>query len=257
MALIEGGEFLMGSPASESESDEHPQHRVRVSTFCIDRTEVTVDAYRTCTKCTPPNAYRGERGSNSVFCTWGRPNAGNDPVNCVDWEQAKAFCESRGGSLPTEAQWEFAARGPEGRRYPWGREEPDATRANLCGEECTRFLAQHEFGTFTPIANWRDQFEGTAPVGSFSLGATPGTGLHDMAGNVWEWTADWYADHYETSDASLVVDPTGPVSGTDRVLRGGGWFNYSAAVARAAYRVINDPTARDFIIGFRCARGAR
>ena len=257
--LIEGGEFLMGSPASDTESQSHerPQHRVRVNTFCMDRKEVTVDAYRTCTNCTAPNAYRNVRGNFDTFCNWNRPNAGNDPVNCVDWAQAKAFCESRGGSLPTEAQWEFAARGTGGRRYPWGGEAPDATRTNLCGEECTRYLAQHGRLTFTPIANWRDQFEGTAPVGSFSLGATPGTGLLDMAGNVLEWTADWYADHYETSDASLVVDPTGPAAGSYRVFRGGGWLNGSAAVARAAIRDSDEPAARDSYIGFRCARGAR
>lgn len=256
MALIEGGEFLMGSPAGEGDSDEHPQRRVRVSAFCMDRTEVTVDAYRTCTNCTAPNAFRDERGDFDAFCNWRRPNAGNHPVNCVDWTQAKTFCESRGGSLPTEAQWEFAARGTEGRRYPWGGEEPDDMRANLCGDECVQY-ARTLGHRFIGIANWHDPFGSTAPVGAMLLGVTPRTGLLDMASNVWEWTADWYSAQHDTPSSSTAFDPTGPVSGTTRVLRGGGWFSNIASTARTANRYDYLPSARDNNFGFRCAHRAR
>jgi formylglycine-generating enzyme required for sulfatase activity len=222
--LVPAGTFTMGTTMGvdpRTVVDEQPVHAVQLSAFCMDVTPVTVAEYRACTApgCTAP----GVTGS----CNWltGRDN---HPVNCVHWNHARAYCQSRGGDLPTEAQWEYAARGTDGRWYPWGNTPPEA---QLCWSG----------------AGARS---GTCPVRLFPSGDSP-FGLSDMAGNVFTWILDWYGP-YSGSD-SAVSNPTGPGSGTMRVSRGGSWFHGSPDYVRAAFRYARAPTDQVGDVGIRCA----
>jgi formylglycine-generating enzyme required for sulfatase activity len=151
------------------------------------------------------------------------------PVLHVDWQQAAGFCAWAAAQLPTEAQWEYAARGPEGHSYPWGEELPDCDRANHVG--CVG---------------------DTSRVGEYPAGAS-WVGALDLAGNVWEWVADWYeADYYSHSPAR---NPTGPSETPFKVLRGGSW-NENVIVVRGADRLRHEPGGTSLSIGFRCARGS-
>ena len=222
MAYIPAGSFLMGD-ADTLSNGAQPPHMVTLSAYCMDLTEVTVAAYRGCTApgCTTP--------STGTYFNWGVAGRDNHPINGVDWNQSRAYCQWRGVDLPTEAQWEYAARGSDvtNHIYPWGNAAP---ASQLCWNRYP-----------TPGS--------TCPVQSYPLGNSP-FGLFDMAGNVIEWTRDFYAN-YPSAAAS---DPTGPTSGASRVLRGGAW-NDSASVVRAAYRFDGrSPTYRDGSTGFRCAR---
>ena len=182
---------------------------------------------------------------NGGSCTWssepGRRE--NDPINCVNWYTAQAFCAWRGGRLPTEAQWEYTARGTDGRVYPWGNQAPDATRVNLCGQECN---------LSNQIPDWNDGFAEVAPVEHLPAGASP-FGVLGMAGNVWEWVADGYASYSGSSGAGVARDPV-VVDGTERVLRGGSWNGYVPSWARAAFRFGVVPRFVYGIGGFRCSR---
>jgi len=226
---IPAGTFLMGSPDGVGGANEHPQHRVTLSAFSIHRTEVTVASYEACQRagsCTAPD--------RSEPCNSGVAGRSEHPINCVDWNQASAFCGFVNGRLPTEAEWEYAARGTDGRTYPWGNEEPNDRRLRWSGV-C---------GTVGCIGS-------TSTVGNYPSGASP-FGLQDMAGNVWEWTADWVGPY--GSDAN---NPRGPSTGEYRTSRGGGWHDDQSAWVRAAVRNWGGPASRyDFFLGFRCARGA-
>jgi serine/threonine-protein kinase len=155
------------------------------------------------------------------------PGKENHPINCVDWNQATAYCEAQGGRLPTEAEWEFAARGTEGRKYPWGNSEPDAESKALFGKTD----------------------RGTAPVESYGGGVSP-FGLLNMAGNVWEWVEDMYAPYPGGTQNNWKGE-----AGQQRVFRGGGWYG-DADGMRAANRSKLSPAVRVNGLGFRCARGA-
>ena len=223
---IPGGSFRMGST---KQSDEQPVHTVRVKTFELAKSEVTVAQYAACVEaggCTEP-----ETGGS---CNWKQAGREDHPVNCVDWSQARAFSKWAGGRLPTEAEWEYAARsGGKDQRYPWGNDEASCSRAvmddggNGCGREAT----------------W--------PVCKKSSGNSA-QGVCDLAGNVWEWVEDVYADSYRDAPTDGSARTSG---GSLRVFRGGGWFD-SAGFLRAAYRIGNAPSDRGDYIGFRPARSS-
>ena len=216
MASIPGGAFMMGSDSGES--DEKPTHRVELDGFCMDVTEVTVDAFAQCV-----SAGRCSTPGTSQYCNWGVSGRGSHPINCVDWNQATAYCQSAGKSLPTESQWEYAARGgSQGRLYSWGSEAPGSQ------------------------ACW-NRSDSTCVVGSYAAGAF---GLRDMTGNVWEWVQDWYGPYPQSASKNHA----GPSSGTYRVLRGGSWGDNGPSYLRAADRSYNAPGYRDSPLGFRCVR---
>ncbi len=224
---IPPGKFQMGCVPGDDgcRSDEKPRHRVEITKdFWMSRTEVTVAAYKRFVEATshemPPQA-------PSFNPSWGKED---HPIVNVSWDDADAYCKWAGGRLPTEAEWEYAARGGRGDlKYPWGN-------------KLTRYDANSR-GT-----GGQDAWTNTSPVESFPPNAY---GLYDMAGNVWEWCADFHAkDYYSSSPAQ---DPQGPPSGKVRVLRGGSW-NFDPEDLRTSYRVRYLPVYGSYSIGFRCTR---
>jgi formylglycine-generating enzyme required for sulfatase activity len=262
MVLVDGGKFFMGSDEPESLPFERPAHKVTLSPFCIDRTEVTLSAYRACSeagRCSRAslvNAWDGitaaEHKAYDPACNAREPvERGAHPVNCVTWEQADNYCREQGARLPTEAEWELAARGHDGRKYPWGDDPPTALRLNACGSECTQWGKTMGL-TLPSMMEESDGWVHTAPVGSFPRGATP-YGAVDMVGNVWEWVADRYGDY----DKAERTDPSGPTKGDTRVIRGGAWNGADVAWVRPTFRYKSDPETKSHGIGFRCAAKAR
>lgn len=218
MALIPAGPFEMGGDFDE----EHPRHRVVLDAFWIDRYEVMNEQYAKYLQATDASAPAYWNRSDRFHSGDKFPQ---HPVVGVSWFEAKTFCEWIGKRLPTEAEWEKAARGGrEGFAFPWG-DRPDRKRANYEGQ-------------------------GTLPVGSFPPNDY---GLFDMAGNVWEWTADWFDAHYYEKSAE--ANPTGPESGKDKVLRGGSWVD-GVGPSRVAHRHWYPPHARYKWLGVRCAKSA-
>jgi serine/threonine-protein kinase len=257
---IWGGSLRDGDLDLQVFIDEQPQHTVYLDAFWIDQTEVTVAMFRTFVEAT---GYE----TTAEIAGWGQPwrkgpmekewprVSGADwqhprgpesiaeddhPVVQVSWEDAAAYCEWAGGRLPTEAQWEKAARGTDGRTWPWG-DIYEGIRGSFCDVQC-------------PIERWKhnsydDGYAFTAPVGSFPSGASP-YGALDMAGNVWEWVADWYDDsHYGDSTTE---NPSGPPFGSERAMRGGAWYDNESWV-RCTVRHQNPPWSRCDDVGFRCA----
>ena len=221
MMLIPAGDFLMGSPEGEGD-DEDPQHTVFLDAFYIDRYEVTNAQYKLFMDATGHSAPK----------YWDDPrfNAPDHPVVGVTWYDAQAYCQWAGKRLPTEAEWKKAARGGlVGKKFPWG----DTISHNDANYDGT---------------GERDKWEYTSPVGSFPPN---GYGLYDMAGNVWEWCADWYgANYYSISPRS---NPKGPDSGEHKVLRGGSW-GHSGIYLRTAYRDSRNPVLDSNFVGFRCVQ---
>ena len=245
MVRVPAATFRMGSADGVGDDDEHPAHDATLSAYCIDRTEVTVRAYAVCVaarRCVPAHV------AVSPFCN--RADRPDHPINCVDWNQAVAYCTWTGKRLPTEAEWEYAARGTDGRIYPWGNEAPSAKRLNACGAECVA-MGKRALGRDWPaMYDGSDGWDTTAPVGSYPAGASP-FGALDMAGNVWEWTGDWREDYA----AGAATNRRGAATGSARVNRGGGWHGHLPGDARAAMRSADDPARQSNSIGFRCARG--
>ncbi|MBK7860665.1 MAG: SUMF1/EgtB/PvdO family nonheme iron enzyme [Archangiaceae bacterium] len=218
MVHVPAGAFQMGSASGDA--DEAPAHMVTLSAFDIDTTEVTQGAYAECvtaSACTAPSsAYEP-----TTRAAW--------PVVSVSWAQAQAYCAFRAKRLPTEAEWEKAARGTDGRSYPWGNGAATCALANTQG--CSD--------------------AGAEPVGMHPGGASP-YGALDLAGNVWEWTADWYSATWYASAPS--IDPQGPDAGTYRAYRGGSAGN-DATLARSSNRASTySPAVGGSGLGFRCVR---
>ena len=235
---IPGGCFWMGSPDGVGAANEHPRHEVCLAAFRIDRLPVLESEYEAATGEAPWTLCTG------VNCAQADPN---HPAWYVTWQEADSFCRAKGGRLPTEAEFEYAARAGDSSLYLWGDSLPDAcAHANFADFALSKVLP----GWATFPCN--DGYALIAPAG----GRKPNRfGLHDMAGNVWQWTSDWYAaDWYSRSPAR---DPVGPSEGTGKVMRGGSWLNGPTG-GRVAYRDGFNPTERySGATGFRCVHPAR
>jgi formylglycine-generating enzyme required for sulfatase activity len=243
MIYVPAGEFVMGSSDQDVEtildactscsrawySDEQPQHTVYLDAFWIDRTEVTNAQYLQCV----------EAGACRELECWGDEgfDAPNQPVVCVGWDDARVYAAWAGGRLPTEAEWEKAARGADGRTYPWGSSF-DGTRLNFCDRNCAKEYSDAEAD---------DGYAQTSPVGKYPAGASP-YGALDMAGNAIEWVADWYEPDFYARAPSH--NPGGPGFGEGRILRGGSYIN-SARNVRCAYRLVVSPHITAHDAGFR------
>ena len=251
MIRIPAGTFLMGSEENSflSSYDEWPQREVTLDSFYIDQYEVSVQQYaaflnrlggysRACDQvdCVLPRELAGytsylvqqDQGDGTVQYI---PFEGysNYPINHVSWFGANTYCQSVGGRLPTEAEWEYAARGTDGRLYPWGNTAPDETVAIFQSES----------------------YDNMKPVDALPDGASP-FGVYGMAGSLWEWTADWYNEDYYREAPSN--NPAGPETGFTRVIRGGAWpFNNQAERIRTANRYQFTPDFLSSTVGFRCA----
>jgi formylglycine-generating enzyme required for sulfatase activity/lysophospholipase L1-like esterase len=239
---VPAGEFLMGSTDGDSESyrDERPQRKIYLDSFWIDRTDVTNSMYARCAKagaCRPPTS----TGSKTRDQYYGKAEYDNYPVIAVSWNDAQQYCSWAGRRLPTEAEWEKAARGTDGRKYPWGNQEITGNLANFCDHACSSNEEKK-------LIN--DGYPDTSPVDNYPLGVSV-YGALDMAGNVWQWVADWYDANYY--DDAPIWNPPGPTQGSTKVLRGGSWADHQSAL-RVAYREVDSPANRFGNVGFRCAR---
>jgi eukaryotic-like serine/threonine-protein kinase len=223
LLFVPAGEFTMGS--DNSGSDEKPVHKVNLDAFWIDQTEVTNAMYAQCVlanECDAPSPVSSATGE----FYFGNSEFDNYPVINVSWEDAQTYCLWVDRRLPTEAEWEKAARGETAFTYPWGHDAPN-----------------------NDLLNYNSAVGDTTEVGTYPDGASP-YGTLDMAGNVWEWVADWYSDtYYQRSPSS---NPLGPDPGIYRVLRGGSAYHDDFNV-RSANRYGDDPTNTNFVVGFRCA----
>jgi formylglycine-generating enzyme required for sulfatase activity len=243
MVYVPEGEFTMGMDADQALevcfqfqmgcshdwfTDAEPVHKVYLDAFWIDQTEVTNAMYALCVAdgdCqSPVNSSSYSRSSY-----YGNPEFNDSPVVYADWNMANAYCTWAGRRLPTEAEWEKAARGTDERIYPWGNNAPNEN-----------------------LLNFQLNVGDTTAVGSYPAGASP-YGALDMAGNVLEWVADWYSGTYYRN--SPTENPLGPDLGDTRVLRGGAWSD-SGGVVRSAFRTRSNPTNSGDYLGFRCARDA-
>ena len=257
MIRIPGGTFYMGS--DDGLPMEKPAHQVTLEPYCIDEFEVTVDDYKECSdsghckRAGNTNSWANitdkDKKAFDPLCNIREPETrAKHPINCVDWDMADRFCREHTKRLPTEAEWEFAARGPDGRKYPWGDDDPALGFLNACGRECLAWGAKNGIEE-KPMYEADDGFANTAPVGSFPKGASR-YGVKDVVGNVWEWVADWYGP-YGTEDQKA---PKGPEPGEERVIRGGAWNGSYPAWVRPTFRYKDTPTKRSYGIGLRCAR---
>lgn len=255
MIAIPGAKAVIG--ADDARPDERPAHEVLLTAFSMDRTEVTVSNY---TKCVTAGhcsaAYQTvwwagiselQKQVFSQHCNWAKAGREEHPINCVTYEQAAQFCRWAGKRLPTEEEWEYAARGPERRRFPWGDETPTAQHLNACGIECSRAARAQglQAAARDPVPPMYQEDDGafaTAPVGSFPRGKSY-FGLLDMAGNVNEWTS-----------SSFCFYARAPCNSDLQTVRGGSWFNGTTAFVTTFRRERNRPQTRNFHLGFRCAR---
>jgi formylglycine-generating enzyme required for sulfatase activity len=247
MLFVPSGSFKMGYEGGDAQN--RPVHAVYLDNYWIDQTEISLSMYYQCVsagKCTEPIT----KNSTNVRTYYGDSDFDNYPVINVSWFQAKDYCDWAGRQLPTEAQWKKAARGDDGRLYPWGDKLID------------------DLGNFTPMVN------GFRPVGSYPGGASP-YGILQMSGNAYEWVADWFdKDFYQMSGDS--VNPTGPAEGSMRSIRGGlfrkidkpeggissSWSgiqgrNYRMVNVQSGYRMFMKPDGFSLLVGFRCAAGAQ
>ena len=260
MELVTAGEFTMGSHSNAgyiAPVDGQPVHTIFLDAYWIDRHEVTNEAFERFVALTGHVTTAESKGSSWVFASgqtwhrilgtrWNAPlGRGSDlsgldehPVVHVSWYDARDYCAWVGKRLPTEAEWEKAARGDDGRAFPWGAEVA-RTRANYGADSCCD-------------ADPSDGYAGSSPAGSYPAGVSP-HGVHDMAGNVGEWVGDWYSLDYYT--ASPPRNPKGPTQGSNRVLRGGSWIDDPYFLRTFSRSGLTPSTTLNYL-GFRCAMDA-
>ena len=223
MVLVPAGEFTMGS--EQGDDDEQPVHRVVLDSFYLDTFEVTNGQFAkfvTAIQSEPPWGFADQE----------TPVVHADrPVRWVNWLEATGYCLWAGKRLPTEAEWEKAARGTDGRVYPWGNEAPTPLHA---------------------VFGLKEGADTVSPIGNRDKGMSP-YGVHDLAGNLYEWVADWYDEAVYTPLPTS--NPRGPTQGTTKVQRGGSYIN-SPYRLRSSFRTKGDPTEHDPNVGFRCAHDA-
>ena len=264
MVLIPAGEFTMGTPAdSDGLPDEHPLRLVYLGAIWIDRYETTNALYEQFVQTT---GYQAPANATPASTLWEHnaplPGIQQHPVVNVSWLDAVAFCRWAGKRLPTEAEWEKAARGTDGRIYPWGNEWDfeKSNSASFWAKRTVEFTNSTEWEAFwiTGAGATISKEQGvkgeilTLPVGSFPSGASP-YGALDMAGNAAEWVQDWYnPNYYRTASAS---DPQGPERGAIKAMRGGSWLKPAISL-RTTDRDWGTMDSRPSGTGFRCARDA-
>jgi formylglycine-generating enzyme required for sulfatase activity len=252
---VSAGEFMMGS--SDAASSGYPQHQVNLDAFWIDQTEVTNAMFAKFVKSAKYQTDAEKAGFAWVFtnpgldmitgANWQHPQgpdstlSGLDdyPVGNVSWNDAKAYCEWAGRRLPTEAEWQKAAVGTDGREYPWGNSPIAGNLANL---------ADSSINVNWAVKSINDGYERSAPVGSFPDGKSP-YGTLDMAGNVAEWVADWSGP----SSSEPETKPQGPFSGETKIYEGGSWYGGDSITLRPASRKADYPNNSFEFFGFRCA----
>ena len=223
MVLVPAGEFPMGS--EQGDDDEQPVHRVFLDSFYLDTFEVTNGQFAkfvAAIQSEPPWGFADQE--TPVM-------RADHPVRWVNWLEATGYCLWAGKRLPTEAEWEKAARGTDGRVYPWGNEPPTPVHA---------------------VFGLKEGADTVSPIGNRDKGRSP-YGVHDLAGNLYEWVADWYDEAVYTTQ--LTINPRGPAAGATKVQRGGSYIN-SPYRLRASFRTKGDPTEHDPNVGFRCAHDA-
>ena len=254
---LEGGSFDMGANQGLFAEDAKPVHRVTVASFALGETEVTAGQYAACVAagvCRTQESvlwdhalsFSGEEkqlAMDNEACNFGRADRSDHPMNCVDWYQAARFCAWAFQRLPSEAEWEYAARGAAARAYPWGDQEPTADRANISGEEEHAMYRAADVTGWSYKHGWHDGYLTTAPVRSLPNGRTA-QGIYALAGNVQEWTSSFFCLYS--------AEPCAPQR---RVVRGDGWSSYE--VFPAYVRNAEFPMRRESYIGFRCAADAR
>lgn len=235
------GTFVMGTDVPVFDQPVS-MHEVSVGAFEIDQSEVTERRYRECMDrgpCTAPME------DSSLSCNSGKQGFDDHPVNCVTHTQAKVYCDWRGMRLPTEEEWEYAARYDDGREFPWGNEPPDVTRFNSVGAD-----------------GWGDDgYPGTAPVGSFPAGDSA-LGIHDFVGNVWEWTESQYCEYpalpcRSCPEGETCNDACARCSSPWRIMRGGAYSDSADAIYSFYWRGYEALGFFIHYLGFRCARSAQ
>jgi formylglycine-generating enzyme required for sulfatase activity len=223
MVLVPAGEFIMGS--EQGDDDEQPVHRVFLDSFYLDTFEVTNGRFAKFVAAIQSEPPWGFADHDTPVLHADRP------VRWVTWLEATGYCLWAGKRLPTEAEWEKAARGTDGRTYPWGQEPPTPVHA---------------------VFGLKEGAETVAPIGDREKGISP-YGIHDLAGNLYEWVTDWYDDAFYTTTPT--INPRGPAEGPAKGQRGGSYIN-SPYRLRASFRTKGDPTEHDPHVGFRCAQDA-
>ncbi len=263
MVFVPGATYKMGADGTWPGGMAHGYGNatggipMTVKSFRIDRTEVTVLAYKACVVAGVCDALtHGDSFSpnHTKVCTYDAPGHEMHPVNCVSWDEATKYCGWASKRLPTEAEWELAARGTDSRAFPWGNIAPTAQHINACDLRCQREGMSVLGESFTSM--WSDPLTGddgwgfTAPVGTFPLGASP-YGALEMSGNVEEWVQEPWWDPYSHPNGP---PPPPPTPSNDHVVRGGAWDLNGPEVFATTRRTSASATQRAAWLGFRCAK---
>jgi eukaryotic-like serine/threonine-protein kinase len=237
MVYVPQGKFKMGLDNNKELGYFDPGHTVYLDSYWIDKTDVTNAMYARCVDAGICEAPHSPKNVDTVF------KGDDQPAGFVNWNDANTYCQWTGRRLPTNAEWEKAARGTDGRTYPWGNQKPAGNLLNLADKNSSMEYADQSID---------DGYIFTSPVGNYPDGASP-YGALDMAGNAFQWVQDWYSDDYFVNSPDK--NPQGPSSGEYRILRGGSCYNDANGV-RSALNIADEPSGASGNISFRCAMSA-